>query len=502
MVPGTALLLRFETGGINMDTPKKISRRDFLRMAGLATGATALSACAPQVVTQVVEVEKVVKETQVVEVEKVVKETQVVEVQKEVEKLVTPTPAAVEFSMLVDPNEAVNAAHQAAIADYTAEHPNVTIKVETGGIPADQLIPWLAAGTAPGCFRFSPNVGASMGLKNQIYDIAPVVDGLGMVDKFIPAVWNGNKFKDGQVWCLPSDVNTFALWSNPVLFERAGIPNPPATWEELYEDCKLLAALESDPAKKIYGFAIPTTIGWTSFFMYWWIYREGSQWYDGKQLIYKDALNAAILKLRTLIKEGLLPYEDNWQDYWYQGRLGMQEYGQWVIPSDVPGPWNDNKPTREWKGEGSMPTFTISPLVTLKEGVPNYSILAGFGYFIAKTNKFVEETVKFLLYQVTDPKHGQMWVIPYNQMPAVKKEVVSHPYLETPTYAAFMKQVETSIPFSMYPEVTYLVDNVYPGYILDALNVNKTKADADVMKIMDEMYTLSAPIIQEAQSNR
>ncbi len=480
-----------------METKKKISRRDFLRMAGAAAGASALSACAPQIVTQVV----TVKETQIVEKEKVVKETQLVKetqvVEKAVEKMVTPTPAAVEFSMLVDPNDAVLAAHEAAIKDYTAAHPNVSIKVEKGGIPADQLIPWLAAGTAPGCFRFSPNVGASMGLKNQIYDIAPVVEGMGMVDKFIPSVWNGNKFKDGQVWCLPSDVNTFALWSNPVLFEKAGIANPPATWEEMYEDCKKLAALESDPTKKIYGFGIPTTIGWTSFFMYWWIYREGSEWYNGKELVFKDALAAALKKLRTLIVEGLLPHEDNWQDYWYQGRLGMQEFGQWVIPSDVAGPWNDNKPTREWKGSYPMPTFNVSPLVTLEPNVPNYSILAGFGYFIPKTNKELEETVKFLLWQVTDPKHGQMWVIPYNQMPAVKKEVVTHPYLETPTYAAFMKQIETAKPFSMYPEVTYLVDNVYAAYILDVLAGKKTPE-----KAIDEMYKLSDPIIREAQANR
>jgi oligopeptide transport system substrate-binding protein len=62
----------------------KVSRREFIRLAGLSTGAAVLSACAPQVVTEVV------KQTEIVE--QTVLETQLVEV--EVEKIVevTPTP--------------------------------------------------------------------------------------------------------------------------------------------------------------------------------------------------------------------------------------------------------------------------------------------------------------------------------------------------------------------------------------------------------------------------
>ncbi len=58
---------------------QKISRREFLKFVGLATGASLLAGCAPQVV------EKVVKETQIVEVEKekIVEQTKVVEVEKE-----------------------------------------------------------------------------------------------------------------------------------------------------------------------------------------------------------------------------------------------------------------------------------------------------------------------------------------------------------------------------------------------------------------------------------
>ena len=82
----------------------RVSRREFLRWAGLSTAGAALVACQPQtvvvketvevekVVKETVEVEKVVKETVQVEVEKVVKETVQVEVEKETVVTATPAP--------------------------------------------------------------------------------------------------------------------------------------------------------------------------------------------------------------------------------------------------------------------------------------------------------------------------------------------------------------------------------------------------------------------------
>ena len=67
---------------------KELTRRQFLRLAGMGAALTALGACT-KIVKETVEIEKIVKET--VEVEKVVKETVEVEkvVTKEVEKVVT-----------------------------------------------------------------------------------------------------------------------------------------------------------------------------------------------------------------------------------------------------------------------------------------------------------------------------------------------------------------------------------------------------------------------------
>jgi peptide/nickel transport system substrate-binding protein len=69
----------------------KISRREFLRFAGLAGLGAGLTACAPQVVTQIV------KETQIVQQTSIVKETQIVNQTQIVEKQVQVTPTPVAF---------------------------------------------------------------------------------------------------------------------------------------------------------------------------------------------------------------------------------------------------------------------------------------------------------------------------------------------------------------------------------------------------------------------
>jgi ABC-type glycerol-3-phosphate transport system substrate-binding protein len=469
-----------------METKQKVSRRDFLRMAGMAAGATVLGACAPQVVTQIVEQTKVVLQTSVVKETSVVQQTQIVQ------QVITPTPKPVKFTLMIDPPTAD--AHAAAVTAYTALNPHVTVNLQPAALP-QSIVPWLAAGTAPDAFRYSIDQGPTYGLKNLIFDFAPVAKGLGIIDKFVPSVWKGYLWKDGQQWCFPTDANTFCLWSNPVVLKNAGVSAPPTNWTEFEAACKAITKPDADKTKSVYGFGIPTTIGWTTFFMYWWLWREGGDYYDGQKLIFKDPMIAALTKVRSLIKDGFLPSEDNWQAYWYGGRLGMEEFGQWVIPGDVPGPWNENAPKGQWTASYERPTFTVSPMISLEDTIPNYSILAGFGMYCPKTNPEFEETVKYLWYEISDPTAGQMWVTPYNQLPVVTG--MKHPWLDTDIYKAFMKQLETTKPFPTYPEISQLVNNDWISPVLDALSGKLTPAQA-----VDKMYTIGDPIVKEFQALR
>jgi hypothetical protein len=470
----------------NMDTKKKISRRDFMRVAGMAAGAGVVAACTPQVVTQIVEQTSVV--TSVVKQTSIVNQTQIVQ------QLITPTPEPVKLTSVTD-NGTLDV-HKAALASYQQTHPWVSVDWALTMDTGSSMAAWLAAGNAPDFFRMDISSPSQYGDKNLLQDWAPVFNNMGVVDQFLPAMWTNYLTAKGQMWQMPTDTNTFCMWSNPVVLANAGVKAVPTLYSDFVDACHAIYKPDPDPKKSIYGFGIPTTIAWSTFFMYWWLWREGGDYYDGSKLIFKDAMTAALTKVRFLITDKDLPSEDNWQaDYWYKGQLGMEEFGQWMIPADIPGPWNDNTPKGTWTGSYDRPTFTITPMIKLEDLVPNYTIMAGFGYVTPKTTKHWEDVASYSFFEVSDPTAGQMWVTPYNQLPVIP--AIKHPWLDTPAYQGFIAQLNTTKPFPVYPEIVQLVNNDWVSPILDALSGRLKPADA-----VQKMYDLGNPVIAEYQALR
>jgi ABC-type glycerol-3-phosphate transport system substrate-binding protein len=470
-----------------METKKKISRRDFMRLAGMAAGATAIAACTtttptPQVIVQTSVVTQVVKETAVVQ------QTQVVQ------QVVTPTPKPIKLNAPLD--SGTEAVHQAATKAYQATHPYFSMNWVAGGYQG-ALAPMLAAGTAPDFMRMDISSPSQYGTKNLLMDWAPTLTNMGAVSQFLPAMWRNYLTSTGQMWQMPTDTNTFCMWSNPDVLKNAGVTKLPVVWQDLLDASHAIYKPDPDPKKTVYGFGIPTTIAWSTFFMYWWLWREGGDYYDGQKLIFKDAMTAALTKVRFLITDNDLPSEDNWQaDYWYKGQLGFEEFGQWMIPADIPGPWNDNTPKGTWTGATPRPTFTISPMIKLEAAVPNYTIMAGFGYITPKTaQNYFDEVASYCFYEVSDPVAGQMWVTPYNQIPVIP--AIKHPWLDTPAYQGFIQQLAFTKPFPVWPEIVELVNNEWVSPILDALS-GKAKPDAAVQRMLD----LGNPVVAEYQALR
>jgi ABC-type glycerol-3-phosphate transport system substrate-binding protein len=139
----------------------KLSRRNFLRMAGGLAAGTALAACQPRTVIVEKEVEKVV--TQIVK--ETVKETVVVEgtpkvVEKEVTKIVekvvevtaapTPQPEPVTLEFFSSTPE-YDKAREQVWAIYEAMNPHVTIELVgfTEGLSQDQMLAKRAGGWYP-----------------------------------------------------------------------------------------------------------------------------------------------------------------------------------------------------------------------------------------------------------------------------------------------------------------------------------------------------------------
>lgn len=248
---------------------KPINRRDFIKLAGATVGSTILSACAPQIVTQIVKETEVVKETQVVK--EVVKETELV---KEV-KVVTATPLPTKVPEPVtlevwfhtdvldlltaewkdDPNDPVFKAQwywgglaRAAWRPWLTKHPGVSMKVTSHDWDRnlrENLLLAIAAGNQPdttigeGYCREFTRLGVFSEISPDV--AAKCADG---------AVLN-TKYK-GKFYGLPSMTGTSALMINLDVLQKAGLDPAklPTTWDELLTMCKAIQKKNADPTGK------------------------------------------------------------------------------------------------------------------------------------------------------------------------------------------------------------------------------------------------------------
>ena len=243
---------------------RQITRRDFIKGAGIAAGASLLAACAPQTVevvqTQVVEVEKTV------EVEKKVEVTKMVEVQKVVTATPAPTkvpePAVMDiwFNTNIpdikkewkpDPNNEEFKAQwyfgglgRAIFTPWLDKHPGVSMKITSHSwdwdLRQNQLMA-LAAGIYPDTTYGEAYVnefvqlGVFSALSNDV------------AKKFADGTYAGSVV-GGKVYGLAKSSGADVLFINLEKWKKAGLDPAklPTTWTELVDACKKISKVNSN----------------------------------------------------------------------------------------------------------------------------------------------------------------------------------------------------------------------------------------------------------------
>lgn len=241
---------------------KSITRRDFIKMAGLAAGASVLAACAPQtvVVEKTVEVEKIVKETQVVEKE--------VPVEKEVVVTATaaptmaPEPAVMDIWFNTDiPDLAAEWAPdpeneefkkqwyfgglgRAIFVPWLEKHPGVSMKITTHSwdyeLRQNQLMA-LAAGLIPDTTYGEAYVNEFV----QLGVYTPLSKDVAAL--FADGTYAGSVV-NGEIYGLAKSSGADVLFINLTKWEAAGLDRTklPTTWEELVAGCKAIQQKNSN----------------------------------------------------------------------------------------------------------------------------------------------------------------------------------------------------------------------------------------------------------------
>jgi multiple sugar transport system substrate-binding protein len=129
------------------------------------------------------------------------------------------------------------------VADRFTEESGINVEVE--------VIPWadlynkilgaVSSGTGPDVLNIGTTWTAGL---QDTGAFAPAtgdnLEAMGGNERFVQSAWEAAHVPDTDQTAVPILSAVYAMWYNPVLFEAAGITEPPATWEEFVDAGKKL----------------------------------------------------------------------------------------------------------------------------------------------------------------------------------------------------------------------------------------------------------------------
>ncbi len=294
--------------------------------------------------------------------------------------------------------------HQAAIASYEAENPDILVQLEA---VADRdydarLVTMFSANAAPDIVQLADESIPEFVAKGDLV----ALDSYFPTD-FDTSVYLPNLLEPGQVdgdqYLLPKSYSTLAIYYNKTLFDEAGVPYPEDgwTWDDLLDVAlDLTQDLDGDNAPDIWGIQLPAT--WTTGFEYWVAAAGGQLVSDnGKEFVgYMDS--EEVINAVTF-------YADLYNKY----RVSPP-------PTDLEADYGGN--TEFVDGDAAMLIFdrSIEPellanpnldlgVVGLPQGEARANILFWEGYGVASTSEHPRTAANFLTFY-TGAAGNEVWV--------------------------------------------------------------------------------------------
>jgi raffinose/stachyose/melibiose transport system substrate-binding protein len=221
---------------------------------------------------------------------------------------------------------------------YVAEHPDVSIEItvlENEAFKA-KLATAMQSGSPPDIFQsWGGGVLKQYAEAGLVQDLTPALGENGWGESFNGGPLSLYSF-DGKTYGVPWDAGMVGFWYNKDLFAKAGIDQPPATWNELLEAVSKLKAAGITPI------ALGGKDKWPGHF--WWVYlatriggREAFEKAYNREGTFADpSFVAAGERLKELVD--LEPFQPGFLGAGYgdqqvvmaNGQAAMELMGQWA----------------------------------------------------------------------------------------------------------------------------------------------------------------------------
>ena len=196
-----------------------------------------------------------------------------------------------------------------------------------------------SVGRAPDIFAVDNPDTALLSANGALLDLTDMIAASDKikVENYFPgplasATW------DGRIYGVPKATNTIALFYNKDLFKKAGIENPPTTWDEVIEDARKL----NDPAHDVYGIAFSAQANEEGTFQFLpFVQMAGGDY----QHINSEGGVKALEFFKTLLDEGLASPETVSRSQW----ASTATFNAGNAAMAISGPWEINRMADEAK---------------------------------------------------------------------------------------------------------------------------------------------------------
>ena len=231
-------------------------------------------------------------------------------------------------------SDATKGTFEGMAKEFMAAHPDADVKVEM--VSWDNLQQRLTTDIAGGTPPDISVIGTRWLVDYVHNDIAEPLDSYitpEFKSRFIESFMAPSTI-NGKVYALPVAASARAMYYNKDLLAKAGIQEPPATWDELVADAKKIKALG---VNNTYGFALQGKEIETDAYWYYSLWTHGGELIeDGRSGVGSPQAIAALQLYRDMIDQGLTEPEPtgyNRQDIerlFKQGNIGMILTGPWL----------------------------------------------------------------------------------------------------------------------------------------------------------------------------
>jgi len=366
--------------------------------------------------------------------------------------------------------------HQAAIASYEAENPDILVQLEA---VADRdydarLVTMFAANAAPDIVQLADESIPQFVAEGDLVALDSYFPSDFDTSVYLPNLLEPGKV-DGDQYLLPKSYSTLAIYYNKTLFDEAGVPYPEDgwTWDDLLDVAlDLTQDLDGDNAPDIWGIQLPAT--WTTGFEYWVAAAGGQLVSDnGKEFVgYMDS--EEVINAVTF-------YADLYNKY----RVSPP-------PTDLEADYGGN--TEFVDGDAAMLIFdrSIEPellanpnldlgVVGLPQGEAHANILFWEGYGVASTSEHPRTAANFLTFY-TGAAGNEVWVDA--ALPTVQSVAESSGLTTDPVESVWINELNFVVPRA-YTFTPYWDEAGVPA-LAAALQTAILEKNADISALMTQ----------------